>query len=213
MLNSQLLPREKLSKYGASRLDDYELIALILGSGTKGKDVFKLSREVWKKYLLTPAITLQDLQKIKGLGEAKAVKIIAMVELCNRILIKKETNFSKPEIVWQSTLEYARSKKEYFLALYLDSRFKEIHREIISIGTVDASLVHPREVFEPGIRSSCSKVILVHNHPSGDTKPSNEDLNVTNQLVSAGELLGIPVVDHVIITSDKFFSLAEAGLI
>lgn len=204
-------PREKLQKYGPTKLDDPELIAIILGSGISGKDVFKLSQEIWQKFLIEKELTLEKLMSIKGLGLAKATKILAAFELVRRISDQKSKQMVNPETVWQSLQSYAKLKKEHLIAIYLDARSRVIEREVISIGTVDSTMLHPREIFEPAIRYTASQIIIAHNHPSGNVTPSNEDREMTAEVMKAGDILKIKVVDHIIFTEDEYFSFMEAN--
>jgi len=153
-----------------------------------------------------------DLLEIKGLGKTKSGQILASLELGRRLLKnKKSVLILSPRDVWENLKDIRDHKKEHFVIFYLDTRHQEIQREIISVGTLNANLVHPREVFEPAIIHSAAQVIVTHNHPSGDPEPSDEDITITKRLHSAGELLGIELLDHVIVAKDKFVSLKELG--
>lgn len=202
-------PREKLLRYGPDKLKNEELLALVLGSGTKGVNVRTLAGKILRDHKNNlSSITVEELTKIKGLGSAKAAQVIAVLELGKRLFQNKEaTLILSPEDVWKKCEDFRGSKKEHFAIFFLDVRNQEIRRETISIGTLNASLVHPREVFEPAIRYSAASIILVHNHPSGDCTPSDEDRKVTDRLVEAGKLLGIEVQDHVIISSKRYKSI------
>jgi DNA repair protein RadC len=154
------------------------------------------------------------LKKIKGLGAVKAGEIIACIELGKRLL-KEKTPLKalSPQDIFDSMKDIRGLKKEHFIAIYLDTKNQEITREIISIGTLNASLVHPREVFEPAIRHLASSIILVHNHPSGDPTPSEEDMVTTKRFVEAGSILGISIFDHMIVTENKYISLRKEEVI
>jgi len=202
-------PREKLEKYGPEKLKDAELLAILLRTGTKELDVIKLSQKILQIFkdekILTASIN--DLKKIHGLGLAKACEIVACLELGKRKLKNKKTNILlTPKDVWEAMKDIRTSKKEHFVVFYLNSRNQEIEKEIISIGTVSASLVHPREVFEGAIKNNASSIIVAHNHPSGDIEPSQDDTEVTKKLIHAGKILDIRVVDHVIVTDKEFKS-------
>ncbi len=202
-------PREKMQKYGPSKLKDWELLAILLRTGTKKLDVKKLSQKILRDFKDEKIIhaNIADLQNIDGLGLAKACEIVACFELGKRKLKSKKTQILlSPKDVWESTADIRASKKEHFIVFYLNSHNQEITREIISIGTVDASLVHPREVFEGAIKNNATSIILSHNHPSGDLKPSQDDVEITKRLIHAGKILDIKVVDHVIITKESFKS-------
>lgn len=207
-------PREKLSKYGPDKLSDMELLAILLGSGVKGTNVVELSKKILKKFgeeNISQASYL-DFKNILGLGPTKACQLVACFELGRRFLKNKKHNLIlSPQDVWESLKDLRDNKKEHFVIFYLDIRNQEIKREIISVGTLNSSLVHPREVFEPAIIHSAAQVIVAHNHPSGDPTPSDEDIEITKRLVKAGEILGIELLDHVVIGKDKFISLKECG--
>ncbi len=207
-------PREKFLKYGPAKLTDSELLAILLGTGIKGKNVLELSRAVLQciKKRSYQSLTLETLMDIKGLGTVKAIEVLACIELGKRLHVSSTPIVAvSPRAVFESLPELRTLKKEQFLVIYLDTKNVEIHREVISIGTLNASLVHPREVFEPAIRHLAASVILVHNHPSGDPSPSEEDRVLTKRLVDAGQLLDIHVLDHIIIGKTTFMSLKEQG--
>lgn len=210
------LPREKLQKYGVNKLADYELLALLLGSGIKDINVLQLSKKILQIILKTgiEKISLEDLLKIKGLGQAKASQIIAVLELGRRLLKDKKTSILlSPKDVWERMEDIRCSKKEHFVVFYLDSRNQEIQREIISVGTLNASLIHPREVFEPAIKYYTSQIIISHNHPSGLAEPSEEDIAISKRLTEAGKILGIDIVDHIIVSKCEYKSMKELFLI
>lgn len=205
-------PREKLERYGPSKLMDYELIAILLGTGTKGKDVITLSKEISAKFKDLKNINLENLTAIGSVGKAKASILLSALEIGKRQYTYSEgKEIASPKQVWEELREERQSKKEHFVILLLDTHSRLISKEIISIGTLTASLVHPREVFEPAIKQSAYQIILAHNHPSGKTDPSIPDLKVTEKLLESGQLLGIKVTDHVIVTQSKYFSLKESG--
>lgn len=204
------MPREKLGKYGPEKLLDHELLAILLGSGIKGLNVLELSKKILKTIseVGIDKIGLQDLIKIKGLGKAKASEIIACFELGRRVLKgKKSSILLSPKDVWNRMEDIKGSKKEHFVVFYLDSRNQEIQRDIISIGTINESLVHPREVFENAIKNNTSSIIIAHNHPSGDLKPSQADIEITKKLIHAGKILDIKIISHIIITSTDYYEL------
>jgi DNA repair protein RadC len=211
-------PREKLIEKGAENLRDSELMAILLRTGTKGKDVMKVSREVLRKNptknLL--ALNFKDLAKIKGIGRGKACLLLAAFELTKRALEVEDNNLptiiSAKDVVAQLQ-ELRTMKKEHFVALYLNARNQLIHKETVSVGTLNASLIHPREVFKSAIDQLAASVILAHNHPSGSAEPSEDDLEVTKRLKEAGKILGVEVLDHVIVTKNSYCSLKEKQLI
>lgn len=209
-------PREKLQKYGPERLSDAELLAILLRTGAKGINVVELARKILghKSGKSIADATVEELRRISGLGLAKACEIVACFELGRRILQdKKSSLLLSPEEVWQELKDLRSQKKEHFVIFFLDARNQEIAREIISVGTLTMSVVHPREVFEAAIARSAGQILLAHNHPSGDPEPSAEDIRVTAQLCEAGKILGIQIVDHVIVSAAGFRSMKAGGLL
>jgi len=211
-----LRPREKLQRYGSSKLSNSELLAIILRTGKKGENVVEMAEKILRKFGTEnlPNINFEDLRKYPGLGETKTCEIIACFELAKRLLKgKKSVLLLSPKEVWEELKDIHDNKKEHFVIFYLDTRNQEIKREVISIGLLDANLVHPREVFEPAIRNLAAQIIVSHNHPSGNLEPSDEDLFITKRLIEAGKLLGIEVLDHVIVSKEGFLSFKEKNLI
>lgn len=201
-------PREKLEKYGPEKLSDAELLAILLRTGIKDLNVIKLAQKIFQKFEKEKFANLkiEDLISIHGLGPAKACEIIACFELGKRILKdKKSSILLSPKDVWERMEDIRGSKKEHFVVFYLDSRNQEIQREVISIGTLNESLIHPREVFEGAIKNNASSIIVAHNHPSGQLEPSQDDVEVTKKLVHAGKILDIKLVDHIIVGKDAPF--------
>ena len=209
-------PREKLEKYGPEKLTHSELLAILLRTGAKGINVVELANKILKKFSgdgLSKA-NFKELKNTFGLGSAKACEIVACFELGRRLLQnKKSILILSPEDVWNELKDIRDNKKEHFVVFFLDSRNQEIKREIISVGTLNANLVHPREVFEPAIRCNAAQIIVAHNHPSGDTDPSPEDESITKRLAEAGRILGIEILDHIVVSKDKYCSLKEQGII
>jgi len=209
-------PREKLIQYGPEKLSNSELLALLLRSGNKDVNAIELAGKILKKFGAKelPNLNFKDLKKIPGLGPAKACEIIACFELGKRLLKDKKAQiFLTPKEIWEELKDLKNHKKEHFVIFYLDSRNQEIKRETISIGSLNANLVHPREVFEPAVRNLAAQIILAHNHPSGDPEPSEDDLEITKRLVESGKILGIEVIDHIIVAKNDFFSFKERKLI
>lgn len=205
-------PREKLEKYGPDKLSNEELLAIILRTGKVGKNVIQLAREVLAKIENPSEAKFEDLKKIKGIGTAKACEIISVFELGKRLLQNKKQRIIKdPQDIWNAMQDIAQLKKEHFVVFFLDPRSQEVKREIISIGTLDMSLVHPREVFEPAVRYLASHIIISHNHPSGELEPSIADLEVTKKLSAAGKIMGIEVLDHVIVSKNGWYSMHAHG--
>lgn len=209
-------PREKLEKYGPEKLSNSELLAILLGSGSKGINVVELSKKILKKFSdngLNNA-EFEELKNTFGLGAAKACEIVSCFELGKRLLKDKKTVLlMSPEDVWKELKDIRDNKKEYFVIFFLNTRNQEVKREIISIGSHNASLVHPREVFEPAVRYTAAQIIIAHNHPSGDVEPSNDDLEITKKLTDAGKILDIEIIDHIIVAKNKFFSFKEKKLL
>ena len=186
-------PREKLMQYGPEKLSNSELLAILLRSGKKGENVVELANKILKRFSKDelPNLTFNDLKDYSGLGPAKACEIVACFELGKRLLKDKKAEiYLKPKEIWEELKDLRDLKKEHFVIFYLDSRNQEIKREIISVGSLNANLVHPREVFEPAVRHLAAQVILAHNHPSGDPEPSEDDLEITKQLTESGKILG-----------------------
>lgn len=209
-------PREKLIRYGPQKLSNSELLAIILGSGKKGENVLQLAKKVLKEFPKNQLVnvSIKHLIEVEGIGSTKACQIVSCFELGKRFLKNKAINLvMTPKDVWSEMKEVRNNKKEYFVVFYLDNRNQLIKKEVISIGTLNTSLVHPREVFEPAIKNFTSQIIISHNHPSGEDKPSEEDIQITKRLIEAGKILGIEIIDHVVVTSDSYFSFQEHQLI
>lgn len=209
-------PREKLEKYGPSKLSNSELLAILMRTGGKGLNVVEMSEKILQKFSAKglPSAAFSELKNTFGLGPAKACEIIACFELGRRLLKdKKFALLLTPEDVFKELKDIRDHKKEHFVIFYLNAHNQEIKRDIISVGTLTANLVHPREVFEPAVSHLAAQIIIAHNHPSGNVEPSAEDIAVTKRLVEAGKILGIEIVDHVIVSQTGFTSLREAGVL
>ena len=213
-------PREKLIRRGAAALSDTELLAILLRTGTSSVSVLHLAEEVLAKYqdkglLAIMNVSPQEVASIHGVGLAKAAAIVAAVELGRRLSAKaaqKQEKIGGPEDVARYAAPLLRyEQKEHFLVMLLDVRNRVLAMPTVSIGSLTASVAHPREIFREAIRYSAANMILIHNHPSGDPTPSREDLQLTRQMMRAGEIMGIPVLDHVIIAGDGFLSIKEAN--
>ena len=202
-------PREKLACYGTARLSDLELLMAIIGSGNARADVGKIAREVLKILRQKGGDVLyDDLRSVVGLGEAKIPVILASLELARRYLLDGDQPIiDSPEKAVELLADIRDKKQEYFVCLTLDGANRLIVKRIVTIGTLTASLVHPREVFADVIADRAASIIVAHNHPSGSLEASQADREVTNRLRQAGELLGINLVDHIIITKDNFQSI------
>ena len=202
-------PREKLACYGTAQLSDLELLMAIIGSGNARADVGKIAREVLKILRQKGGDVLyDDLRSVVGLGEAKIPVILASLELARRYLLDGDQPIiDSPEKAVELLADIRDKKQEYFVCLTLDGANRLIAKRVVTIGTLTASLVHPREVFADVIADRAASIIVAHNHPSGSLEASQADREVTNRLRQAGELLGINLVDHIIITKDNFQSI------
>ncbi len=215
-------PREKLLKHGVHALNNLELLAILLRSGTKNCSVFHLAERLLalnsQEGLAALAdVTAEQMQRVSGIGISKASAIVAAIEFGRRIekaaAERKPVFIESPRQAADYLVPYLRhARQEKFAALFLDARNRITSFSIISVGTLNASLVHPREVFHAALQRLACYVILAHNHPSGDVRPSKEDIALTRRLVSAGEIIGIPVMDHIIIGGNDYFSLKEEGM-
>ena len=213
-------PRERLYAKGPGALADAELLALQLGTGTHGQSAVDLARGLLSRYGSLSGLaglSAAELAATKGVGRAKAVRLVAAFELTRRLRSRASNNkvvLGSPEQVFQHFGPLMEDlKKEEFRVLLLDAHNGLLRDVVVSEGTLSASLVHPREVFKPAILESAAAVILLHNHPSGDPTPSKEDIRLTRQLVECGRLLDLRVHDHVIIGLGRFVSLAQRGMI
>ncbi|WP_313164455.1 DNA repair protein RadC [Sedimentibacter sp.] len=213
-------PQEKLLKYGANNLSNSELLAVILRTGNKEENVLKLSQRILSednKGLKNIAEgTVQKFKSFKGISDAKAAQLMALSELSKRISTLKieRIKISSPSdaaVVMMEEMRYY--KKEYFKIILLDTKNNITKISEISIGSLNSSIVHPREVFSEAVINSASSIILVHNHPSGESEPSHEDIVLTNRLDECGKILGIKILDHIIIGDGVFYSFKEEGLI
>ena len=199
-------PREKLARYGTARLSDLELLMAMIGSGNKQADVGKIAREVLKILRQKGGdVSYDDLRSVIGLGEAKIPVILANFELARRYLMDDERPvIDSPEKAVELLADIRDKRQEYFVCLTLDGANRLIAKRVVTIGTLTASLVHPREVFADAIADRAASIIVAHNHPSGSLRPSQADIVTTDRLKSAGELLGVPLINHLLITKQSF---------
>ena len=211
-------PREKLIAKGPQNLKDEELLAILLGTGVEGKNVIEVAKQILRKYSKKRLLklTYNDLSKIKGIGPAKACTILAAQELIKRAMEVQEETLpiiqSTKDVIAQAV--YLRDRtREHLMTIYLNARNEMIYKKPMFIGTLNANLVHPREIFAEALKQNAASVILVHNHPSGDAEPSQADLEITKRILEAGKIMGIDVLDHIIITKTKAFSFKEKKLI
>jgi DNA repair protein RadC len=210
-------PRERLQRLGAENLSAQELLAVILGKGIAHESVLITVQRLLDKFKTTRGIaeaTFEELRQVRGIGQAKACQIKAAFELANRwSATVSNASISSPEDVYNELKAKARGKKkEYFWAVLLDTRNKIIKSVEISIGSLDSSIVHPRELFKEAISASASSIIVAHNHPSGNPQASQEDIKLTKRLKESGDIVGIEIVDHIILGEDRFLSMKREGL-
>jgi DNA repair protein RadC len=222
-------PRERLIQYGADKLSSAELISIILNTGIRGESVIMISQKLIMQFGSLKGImdaSLEDIKQVKGLGDYKATKLKASFAIAKKVMEeirisenekesekKKYNAVTSPEILYQIILSKIQNfSKEHFFVISLDTRNNFIGIDEISIGTLTASLVHPRETFESAIRRHAAHIIIAHNHPSGETEPSEDDLKITKRLVDAGKIMGIEVLDHLIITGRSYLSFKEKYL-
>lgn len=214
-------PRERLSKLGSEALSSQEILALILGRGIKGESVIVTAQKLLSKFgnlKNLASASVEELTQIRGIGLAKAAQIKASFELSKRLEnssseTTKITVKSPEDVIKTARSHLKGKKKEHFLVLCLDTRNHLIKTNTISIGSLDCSIVHPREVFKDAISSSAASVIFIHNHPSGDPTPSEDDIKMTKRLIEAGEIIGIEVLDHIIICDSDHVSMKAKNLV
>jgi DNA repair protein RadC len=207
-------PREKLREKGASALSDEELVAAILGMGTVGIDVRTMSKQV--AGLIREhreALTLDHLLTVLGMGLAKAAQILSAFELARRHLVNDAVKISCAKDVLPLLTDITAKQQEYFICISLNGANEIVEKRVVTIGLLDKSPVHPREVFADVIADRAAAVIFAHNHPSGDPQPSEADLRLQDQLTEAGKILGIRVLDHVIVSRKGYYSFQESGII
>lgn len=208
-------PREKLISKGAQSLTLPELIQVLIGSGVKDSPVEVIAKEVSGLMLEHGSkLAVMDMKHIKGLSSAKTASLLAAIELVNRLEAAPRQSLTSPTALVQLLQEYATKKQEHLVCVSLDGKCSMIEKRVVSVGTLTSTLIHPREVFADAITDRAASVALLHNHPSGDVNPSNEDLEVTKILVNASKILGLPVEDHIIISPRlDYFSFREHKLI
>ncbi len=210
-------PREKLIKHGINDLEDHELVALLLGRGSKKENVFVLSKRLLKGFDHEELLNIHDIgafQKNFGVSFVQSCQLMAAVELGKRFFKKTPfvTNLRNAQEAYKLVQDMQTLKKEHVRGLYLNSRYRLIYQETISIGSLDTNIIHPREIFRPAIEYGAYALILAHNHPTGDPTPSAEDLVMTKKLVKIGKLLQIPLLDHLIVGCNTFTSLNKENL-
>jgi DNA repair protein RadC len=207
-------PREKLLHKGASALSDFELLEVLIGTGSKGADVSYIARQIQKLLQRgTEALTYESLTAIKGVHLATAGKILASLELCRRHLVRNNTPLLTQQDVLARLHDIRTKQQEYFIALSLDGGQRLIAQRIITIGTLDLVVAHPREIYADVVVDRAAHLIVAHNHPSGDCLPSQKDIAITQQLAAAGQLFGIDLRDHIIVTKAEHFSFRQHHLL
>ena len=207
-------PREKLLKYGPKKLEWWELVATILWSGIKGMSVFALAKKVHKMIEeKRENLSIEDLSSIKWIGTVKAMQIISTFELAERYFVRDAVRIESSGDVLREIKDYRDKKQEYLICLTIDGANRLINTRVVTIWLIDQSLIHPREVFAGAIEDRANGIILVHNHPSGICKPSGADTAVTTKIQKAGEIIGIKLIDHIIVTKEEYFSFRESELL
>ncbi len=212
-----LKPRDKLFRFGVSGLSHAELLAVLLGSGVRGQNVITIAEDLVARYGVAglPDVSLKDWASNRGLGRVKASRILAAFELGRRLSAPpgEEPRVGSPAEAYALVRDLKLARKEHLVALYLDAQNRLIRRETVSIGSLNTTRTHPREVLQPAIANSALAFILVHNHPSGSLDPSRDDVEFTRTMLRAGELMGIALYDHLIVSRRGYVSLKEKGLL
>lgn len=213
-------PRERFLRQGPESLSNQELLAILLRTGSKEESVLTLANRVLVQFEKLHALkhaTVEEMKEIKGIGEAKAIQLLAAIELGKRLAQKEIDNkytIRSPEDAANFLMPFMTSlQQENFVVLYLNVKNQIIHQQTVFIGSLNASIVHPREIFRVAVRRAAASIIVAHNHPSGNPVPSPEDIDVTKRLLEAGQILGIDLLDHIIIGDHQFVSLKEKGYI
>jgi len=210
-------PREKMLKYGPRALTNTELLAVVLGNGVEGENVLQVAEDLMRRHgaEALPGLTLEGWRTARGIGTVKACQMTAAFELARRILVRPEAEFrvSSPREAYELVRDLKRARKEHLVALYLDAQNHLIQRETISIGALNTTRTHPREILQPAILHSALAFVLVHNHPSGSLEPSRDDLDFTRSIARAAELIGVALTDHLIVSPRGYLSLKERGVL
>ena len=209
-------PRERLKLVGKENLSDKELLSIVLKTGTKNKTVTDLALEILSSYSLVDLknISLNNLTKIKGIGEVKALELLAVIELGKRIYLKETSNQTKrlknaSDIYRYTKYQFFDKEQENFYALYFNNRNELLEQKCLFVGTINESIVHPREIFKEAYLLSATYIVCVHNHPTNDTTPSIADITLTEQLTKIGAIQGIKIVDHIIVGRNNYYSFYE----
>lgn len=215
-MENESKPREKLLYYGVENLSNTDLISIILRTGTKSFNAMEIASNILKNIGSINNLSkmgVRELSNIKGVGNVKAITLLAAIELGKRVNskeIKINMSLTNSKAVHESFKRFFQNEtQEKFMAIYLNTKKQLINYKILFIGTVDHSIVHPREIFNEAIRLSASSIIIIHNHPTGDIRPSNEDINVTNKIRESGNLLSIPLLDSIITNGEEYYSFND----
>jgi len=212
-----LRPRDKLLRFGVRGMSHAELLAVLLGTGVRGQNVITIAEDLVSKYGVAslPSVSLKDWASNRGVGRVKASRILASFELGRRLAAPPadEPRVSSPAEAYTLVRDLKTARKEHLVALYLDAQNRLIRRETVSIGGLNTTRTHPREVLQPAIVHSALAFVLVHNHPSGSLDPSRDDVEFTRTMARAGELMGISLYDHLIVSARGYVSLKEKGLL
>ena len=213
-------PRERFMKYGANMIQDYELVAIILRTGSKNESVLELAKRVTYQFESLKALSnasINDLKAIKGIGDSKAIELLSAFELGKRVTkesFSKKSKLHSPESIYQYLKNELEMKtQEHFLALYLNTKGELIKKETLFIGSLNSSLIHPREIFKHAVLNSAAAIIICHNHPSGDPTPSIQDIDITKLIHKNSLMMDIELLDHIIIGKDRYYSFKERGKI
>ncbi len=219
-LPAELRPRERLIANGAASLSNTELLAILLRTGTKNASAMDLAERLFVEFKDLAGLlqaSIEELAAVRGVGQVKAVQIKAALELSRRLMLlptaERPTVQSPDDAAGVVMEEMRHLDREHFRAILLNTKNQVLAVETISVGTLNSSMVHPRELFKIAVKKSAAHVIVAHNHPSGDPTPSREDIAITKRIIEGGEILGISVLDHLIIGDNKFVSLKAEGLI
>lgn len=210
-------PREKMIQFGASSLSNSELLAVLLRTGTKQKSALTIGHDIVSKcedeFTNLTQWTFEEFCSVEGVGESKACQILACVEMAKRLhvsSVKRKVKLGSPlDVVSFFSAELGHLKVEKFICIFLNTKSEIINWEVISVGSLNASIVHPREVFSRALKRSAASILVLHNHPSGHIAPSKEDLLITERLCEVGRLMGIPLIDHIIIGQKDYYSFKE----
>lgn len=213
-------PRERFIKYNANSLQTFELIAIILRTGSKDESVLELAKKISYHYKSLKDLSnasIKELKTIKGIGDSKAIELLAAFELGRRVnkeLFSEHSKLHSPERIFQYLKSELEMKtQEHFLALYLNTKGELIKKETLFIGSLNSSLIHPREIFKHAVINSAATMIICHNHPSGDPTPSKQDIDITRLIHKNSLMMDIELLDHIIIGKDKYFSFKEKSLL